>query len=362
MNPVSVLPVPSSPLTAVELASLSDDQIEDGLRTWAGRVAAGDPGLLAYIGEFDERRAWAVDGVLSCAHWLSWRLGMGPNAAGERVRVARALRALPATFTAFAAGRLSYAQVLAISRAAGDIAEQTLIDLARHATGGQLERLVSGLRRARKLLDRRDAADGADDGVAPALERIRVHTRYDDDGDLQITIRASATDGTLLLAAIEAARTDLDATPTRIFPRKDPPAPTAPSRRPAATGCSNCAGPTSPNALPPIPTGPAATVPNSPSTSSRSPAGPACPTANSYHPAASPRRCPPAPCYARSGPPTSPPTTPDAPNATRASRYVTCSAPSTVNAAATPPAPAAANSTPTMSSNGATAAAPTCPT
>ncbi len=67
------------------------------LTTWAGRIAAGEARLMAYIGEFDERRAWAVDGILSCAHWLSWRLGMGPNAAGERVRVARALRQLPET-------------------------------------------------------------------------------------------------------------------------------------------------------------------------------------------------------------------------------------------------------------------------
>ena len=66
---------------------------------------------MAYIGELDERRAWAVDGILSCVHWLSWRLGMGPNAAGERVRVARALRKLPRISEAFGEGRLSYSQV-----------------------------------------------------------------------------------------------------------------------------------------------------------------------------------------------------------------------------------------------------------
>jgi hypothetical protein len=60
---------------------------------------------MAYIGELDERRAWAVDGILSCVHWLSWRLGMGPNAAGERVRVARALRKLPRISEAFGEGR-----------------------------------------------------------------------------------------------------------------------------------------------------------------------------------------------------------------------------------------------------------------
>jgi hypothetical protein len=102
MNPVTALPLPpSSPspsepsLTPADLAGLSNEEVEDGLRTWAGRVAAGEARLLAFVGEFDERHGWAVSGILSCAHWLSWRLGMGQNAAGERVRVARALRSLP---------------------------------------------------------------------------------------------------------------------------------------------------------------------------------------------------------------------------------------------------------------------------
>ncbi len=162
---------------------------------------------MAYIGEFDERRAWAVPGVLSCAHWLCWRLGMGQNAAGERVRVARALRRLPATSAAFAAGRLSFTQVRAISRVATGGDEQDYIAMARHATGGQLERLVSGVRRARKLHQRRKAAEAAAAAgePPPVAERIRVFSRYDGDGDLHITIRAGAADGAVLLAAIDAA-------------------------------------------------------------------------------------------------------------------------------------------------------------
>ncbi|HEX4431618.1 MAG TPA: HNH endonuclease, partial [Frankiaceae bacterium] len=136
-----------------------------------------------------------------------------PNAAGERVRVARALRDLPATFEAFAAGRLSFTQVRAISRVATVADEANFIEMARHATGGQLERLVGGLRRAQKLLKRRNQAAAAEaEGRKPEPEGIRVFTRYDDDGDLHLTIRANATDGVVLLAAIEAARHDLDTT------------------------------------------------------------------------------------------------------------------------------------------------------
>ncbi|HEX4429841.1 MAG TPA: hypothetical protein VHZ96_11300, partial [Frankiaceae bacterium] len=66
MNPVSVFPVPSPepPLTPEVLAGLSDEEVADALTTWAGRIAAGEARLMAYVGEFDERRAWAVHGIL----------------------------------------------------------------------------------------------------------------------------------------------------------------------------------------------------------------------------------------------------------------------------------------------------------
>jgi hypothetical protein len=60
MNPICVLPVqPPSPSLAPEaLASLSNEQVEDALTTWAGRVAAGEARLMAYIGEFDDEQSY----------------------------------------------------------------------------------------------------------------------------------------------------------------------------------------------------------------------------------------------------------------------------------------------------------------
>jgi hypothetical protein len=48
----------------------------DEIVAWAGRVAAGEAHLLALIGEFDRREAWTGPGLLSCAHWLTWRIGI----------------------------------------------------------------------------------------------------------------------------------------------------------------------------------------------------------------------------------------------------------------------------------------------
>ena len=183
--------------------ALSDDEVADEITTWAGRVAAGEARLLALIGEFDRREAWCQPGFLSCAHWLSWWLGMGTRAAYERVKVARALRELPLTMAAFSRGQLSWTQVRAVCRVAVAADEQTYIELARNASGAQLEKLVRGVRRARK-----PAEDAADPERAKHLMRSSV--RYDDDGNLVITVKVPAEQGAVILAAIDLARGELD--------------------------------------------------------------------------------------------------------------------------------------------------------
>ena len=65
----------------MELAEISDAELVEQVTTWAGRVAAGEARLLALVGELDAREAWAVHGVRSCAHWLSWRIGWTPGTA-----------------------------------------------------------------------------------------------------------------------------------------------------------------------------------------------------------------------------------------------------------------------------------------
>jgi len=195
------------------LTDFSEDEVADAITTWAGRIAAGEARLLRLIGEFDRREAWSRPGLLSCAHWLSWRLGMGLKAAHERVRVARALDALPVTATAFGAGQLSWTQVRAISRVATGDDEASWVELARNATGAQLERLVRGVRHAQRTEE--DAAD-----PWQAAWRNEAQVSYDEDGTLMISLRLPAEDGAVVLAALEQARAVLDhevkpATPDR---------------------------------------------------------------------------------------------------------------------------------------------------
>lgn len=186
------------------LVDLSDEQVADEITTWAGRVAAGEARLLTLIGEFDRREAWSGPGLLSCAHWLSWRLGMGLTAAHERVRVARALQGLPLLVEAFGAGQLSWTQVRAVTRVATGADEASWVEVARSATGAQLERLVRGVRRAQRI--EKDATD-----PEQAAWRNQARISYDEDGTLVISVRLPAEQGAVVLAAVEQARAVGDA-------------------------------------------------------------------------------------------------------------------------------------------------------
>ena len=183
---------------------ISNEQLADQIVTWAGRIAAGEARLLALIAEFDRREAWAGPGLLSCAHWLSWRTGLAPGPARERVRVARALASLPVTAAALSAGRLSWSQVRAVTRVASVGTEEQLVALARQTTAAQLERVVRGMRREQKVEE--DAAD-----PELAAWKLQARTRYDDDGNLLLTVKAPAEQAAFLLAALERARLELDA-------------------------------------------------------------------------------------------------------------------------------------------------------
>lgn len=183
--------------------TLSDDQLADGILTWSGRIAAGEARLLLLIAEFDRREAWGGHGLLSCAHWLSWRTSLSPAAAREKVRVARALTDLPLLQEAFEAGRLSYSQVRAVTRVATPEDQERWLDAARCSTAGQLERVVRGVRRARKVDE--DAAD-----PERAAWRMQASKTYDDDGNAVYRLVLPAEQAAVLDAALEAVRVELE--------------------------------------------------------------------------------------------------------------------------------------------------------
>src|SRR5262245_34022395 len=84
--------------------------------------------LLVDVREFDERGGWYVQGALSCAHWLSWRVGWTLTTARDRVRVARKLPGTPSIGDALRRGEVSYSKVRAMLRVATSSNEALLLD------------------------------------------------------------------------------------------------------------------------------------------------------------------------------------------------------------------------------------------
>ena len=159
----------------------------------AGRINVATHRLLKCVRQFDEAAGWFEQGAQSCAHWLTWRVGMDPGTAREKVRVARALGGLPAIDEAFAAGSVSYAKVRAMTRVATAANEARVLEVALAATGAQLERICRGLKQA----------------TAPEAEQAadrRVRARALGSGLVKLEVVVSPDEADLLIRAIERAR------------------------------------------------------------------------------------------------------------------------------------------------------------
>ncbi len=170
------------------------ERLEARICELAGHLAAATCRFLVLLGDFDARRGWASWEMNSCAQWLSWKCQMSSGTAREHVRVARALRDLPVIRSGFAAGRLSYAKVRALTRIATPATEAGLAELAGPMTANQLERFA----RAHRQVTR------ADD--AAARIRRRLTWRVEEDGSLSGTFRLPPLAGAVLLKALRAAR------------------------------------------------------------------------------------------------------------------------------------------------------------
>ena len=177
------------------------EDLEREICELAPHIAAATCRWLELLAEFDDRRGWAEWGIRSCAHWLSWRCSVGLRAARDHVRVAHRLQELPLIREAFSRGELSYCKVRALTRVATPATEAGLVEIARHATGAQLEKLIRGYAGALS------ATLGA---AQRAIDERYLRWNWEDDGSLRLEARLPADDGAVVLNALRAAEAEAE--------------------------------------------------------------------------------------------------------------------------------------------------------
>ncbi|HEY6320802.1 MAG TPA: DUF222 domain-containing protein [Thermoanaerobaculia bacterium] len=171
------------------------EELGERIAELAAQISAATYELLAMLRDFDERGGWS-GGFHSCAHWLTWRVGLDPGAAREKVRVARALGALPLLSSAMRRGEISYSKVRALTRIATPANEHDLLIFGRAGTAAHVERLVRGMRPVDRI------AAGRSEKRLHAARYLRAYT--DEDGMVVVRARLAPEAGAALLRALDA--------------------------------------------------------------------------------------------------------------------------------------------------------------
>jgi hypothetical protein len=187
-GPAAILQRVHTPLSAIE-------ELGERIAELAAQISAATYELLVMLRDFDERGGWN-GGFRSCAHWLVWRVGLDAGAAREKMRVARALGALPALSESLRRGEISYSKVRALTRIATPANERDLLNFARAGTAAHVEKLVRGMRRVDRTAER-DRDKRRHDA-----RYLRAYT--DEDGMVVVTGRLEPEAGAALLRALDA--------------------------------------------------------------------------------------------------------------------------------------------------------------
>lgn len=189
------------------------EALGDRIAEQTAHLDAATHRLLADVRAFDAGGGWFHAGAVSCAHWLSWRVGWTLATGREHVRVARRLGELPRIDDALRRGQLSYAKVRALTRVATAATEEALVTDALATTAAQLELICRKYRTVQRL------ARTTPDEIAA---RRYVTRRELDDGLVRIEATLLPDEAAAVMAAIEqvSRRVSAGTSPPR-FDRAD---------------------------------------------------------------------------------------------------------------------------------------------
>jgi hypothetical protein len=177
------------------------ERLGERIAEQAAHLDAAMHRLLADLREFDARGGWRVQGAMSCAHWLTWRVGWDLVTARERVRVSRRLGEFAVIDDALRRGEVSYSKVRALMRVAAPANEALLLDHARLMTASSLEKLC----RKYALVQRHGEASHP---VSDEQHRY-VRRRDTDDGMVKIEAMLHPEEAELVGTMLNHATTQL---------------------------------------------------------------------------------------------------------------------------------------------------------
>ncbi len=215
------------------------DALGNQIAEMSAHIDAAMHRLLTAIREFDLASGWYVQGALSCAHWLAWRVGWDLRTARERVRVARKLAELPLVDEELRRGAMSYSQARAITRVATAEKEALCVEYAKRMPASQLDTLCRSYEHVQAYDQERGVAAGEMIGadVAAHIAAQRTVTRRSlDNGMVKFEVVLASDEAAIVWTALNAAISTSRAEPT---PEGQTPAEHLPDRPPAAKAPSS---------------------------------------------------------------------------------------------------------------------------
>ncbi|SRR5712692_6945354 len=171
-------------------------EVEERLGQLSAQAHASMAGVAVAAAEFDELGGWCDGGIRSFPHWLTITMGFDPHTGNELLRVGKALKQLPLIAEAFLSGQLSFDKVRQVTTVATADTDKLMLEIARGASGSQLERICRSLRRMNK--------SEATEHDKEELAKRGLWTHFDEDGMMRLVAKLPAEDAAVVVAAIES--------------------------------------------------------------------------------------------------------------------------------------------------------------
>lgn len=125
------------------LCHLPTATLRRGLSAIVARDRETTAEMLAYLGEFDERKAFREDGHSSMFTYCVHELRFSEDVAYKRIRAARAARSFPSIYAGVADGRLHLSAVVVLAPHLTPANADDLLAAATHQTKANVEQIVA---------------------------------------------------------------------------------------------------------------------------------------------------------------------------------------------------------------------------